>query len=202
MKKTIITVILAVLVISSFAAFRFSKYYSIACDDYADKGVKGRLSSEINVHIAEHLNENSDLCSDIIKINKLNDGMIGSIEINASKINHIANQLTHEIYEQISSTEYDFGVPLGNALGSKLFSSKGPKIKFNVTTVGAVSYEIKSELITGGINQTLHRVYIVYTSEIKCIAPFYESKNEIKNTVIIAETLIVGNIPEVIIPKN
>ncbi len=189
------------MIILTLFTFRFSKYYSASCDVYAQNGIKGGLTREINLNIINELNNEKTTNNQLVNIKYQSSGQISSIEMNSVQINLLANKLSDVVYDSIRTSNHDFGVPLGNALGSKLFSGKGPEIKIDIVPVGAVSYEIKSEMSSGGINQTLHRVYIEYTTEIECLAPFYKSKTTIENSVIISETLIVGKVPEVILPK-
>ena len=46
-----------------------------------------------------------------------------------------------------------------------------------------------------GINQTLHRIYLQVDCKVNILTPFENVEREIKNQVILAENVIVGNIP-------
>ena len=48
----------------------------------------------------------------------------------------------------------------GSFTGFKLLAGKGPGIKIRITPIGNVETDLKSEFITQGINQTLHRIYL------------------------------------------
>ena len=74
-------------------------------------------------------------------------------------------------------------------------SGFGPKIPINVSVAGTVDTNIKSEFIAQGINQTLHRVYVDFDCDMKIITPVKNFSQNVKNQVIIAEHVIVGNIP-------
>jgi hypothetical protein len=65
--------------------------------------------------------------------------------------------------------------------------------------LGSVDYVIDSKLISGGVNQTLHRITINYNFEINCLAPFSETVIAMNNTLILAETVIVGEVPNYIL---
>ena len=47
-----------------------------------------------------------------------------------------------------------------------------------------------------GINQTLHKLYLDIKCEISILTPFNTINESISNQLIIAENVIVGNIPE------
>lgn len=67
----------------------------------------------------------------------------------------------------------------------------------NIKTIpaGNVKTEFKSTFESSGINQTKHRISLEITTNIKVIAPFYTDTQEYINTIMIAETVIVADIP-------
>ncbi|MBO4453252.1 MAG: sporulation protein YunB, partial [Clostridia bacterium] len=124
------------------------------------------------------------------------------IKADALKINKIALGISEAVYDSIKDPETEYGVPLGNAIGSRFFAGKGPKIPVRLTQINAVSYEIKSDLISGGINQTVHRISVRYTVTVKCLAPFNENLIIINGEQIIAETVIIGEVPEILLRET
>lgn len=54
---------------------------------------------------------------------------------------------------------------------------------------------LKSEFTSQGINQTLHRVYLEIVCNVKVLTPFKDIERKITNQVLLAENVIVGNIP-------
>ncbi len=199
MKKRLICILLLIILIFSFLLFRLNKYYSIACDAYAETVIKGEISKETNNIILDHLNENTLQYSDITNIERANDQSISAITINTIKLNNIANELAYEIYDSIYESEKGYSLPLGNALGYKYLSGKGPEIEMSLIPLNAVKYNIKSEFTGSGINQTVHRIIIEFTTTVNCVAPFHHIKCELNFPIVITETLIVGKIPEIIL---
>lgn len=64
-----------------------------------------------------------------------------------------------------------------------------------MSTIGNVETELKSEFKTAGINQTLHQIYLDITCNVSILTPFNSTTEEIKNQILIAESIIVGEIP-------
>ena len=54
---------------------------------------------------------------------------------------------------------------------------------------------MKSEFISQGINQTLHRVYLQVKCNVQILTPFDSISEEITNQVLLLENVIIGNIP-------
>ena len=78
----------------------------------------------------------------------------------------------------------------------KLLAGRGPGIKIKISSMGNVQTDLKSEFISQGINQTLHRVYLQIDCEISILTPFDNLTKRITNQILIAENIIVGHIPD------
>ena len=70
---------------------------------------------------------------------------------------------------QVSACLLYTSIPLGNALGSKLFSGMGPELKVGVLPMGEVSAEYFTEFYAAGINQTRYKIYIVLKSDMALV---------------------------------
>ena len=101
-----------------------------------------------------------------------------------------------KIQEELNKVETDdVYIRLGSFTGSKLLAGRGPKVKFKISTIGNVETDLKSEFSSAGINQTLHRVYLEVKCRVVILTPFDEVEEIITNQVLIAEAVIVGNVP-------
>ena len=129
-------------------------------------------------------------------IEKDNNGNIIMIKSNVGPINEIISDVAVRIQEGIC--EYgneDIYISLGSFTGLKILSGNGPKIKIKIVSEGNVKTDLRSEFIAQGINQTLHRVYLQVDCEVSILTVFENITTEISNQVLIAENIIVGNIP-------
>lgn len=134
---------------------------------------------------------------ELYTIEKDEAGNIVIIKSNVVPINNMISDLTEGIqnrFEEIEASRID--IPLGNVLGMYYFSGWGPSIHAKVITTGTIDTELKSEFIAQGINQTLHRVYVNFNCEVKIVTPIKSFQKNITNQVIIAEHVIVGDIPD------
>lgn len=83
----------------------------------------------------------------------------------------------------------------GSFTGLKFLSGSGPKIKVEISSIGNVKTDLKSEFIAKGINQTLHKIYLQIDCEVNILTPFDSISKKITNQILIGEHVIVGNIP-------
>ncbi|MFR1739796.1 MAG: sporulation protein YunB, partial [Clostridia bacterium] len=111
-------------------------------------------------------------------------------------VNNIISDLTEKIQQEFEKipTEKIY-ITLGNLTGNYLLSGFGPRIPIKISMTGSVDTEIKSEFISQGINQTLHRVYVNFNCDMAVVTPMKRYNQNVVNQFIIAEHVIVGNIP-------
>jgi len=81
-------------------------------------------------------------------------------------------------------------------LGSRYFMGLGPRIPLRLSPGGSLKSEVISTFDEATINQTRHRLLLNLTAQVYCIAPFLNCSAEVSNEFSLAETLIVGEVPE------
>lgn len=134
---------------------------------------------------------------ELYTIEKDEAGNIVIIKSNVVPINNLISDLTENIQNEFNKLEKtQINIPLGNLFGTYFFSGVGPNIPAKVMISGTLDTEVKSEFISKGINQTLHRIYVNFDCNVKILTPIKNYSKMITNQVIIAEHVIVGNIPD------
>ena len=133
---------------------------------------------------------------DILEISKDQNGNINRVGTNIFTINKIISDIPVYIQDELEREENSsFKIPLGSFLGSKLFSGMGPKVNVKMQMVGDMETDLRSEFTSAGINQTLHRIYLEIKCRVIILTPFETMEEVIANQVLIAEGVIVGDIP-------
>lgn len=132
----------------------------------------------------------------LFTIEKDNNGNVVMIKANVVPINEIISDVANKIQEQIDQRgREDIEIALGSFTGFKLLAGRGPGIKIRISSIGNVETDLRSEFTSQGINQTLHRVYLQVKCRVSILTPFNDIEQEITNQVLLAENVIVGNLP-------
>ena len=119
------------------------------------------------------------------------------LQTNTKNVNKIISDIPVNIINKFQEKNTsDIFIYLGSALGLKLFSAQGPKIHIKIANIGNVDTKLVSEFASQGINQTLHRVYLNLSCEVTILTPYNTIKQTIENQVLIAESVIVGTVPD------
>lgn len=112
----------------------------------------------------------ADMSEQLIRVEKDDQNRISMLSMNTMAINEIANRCAIAAKDRIAQfTESSIKVPLGNVVGSKLFSGKGPKIRVKVQQAGTATAGFYTEFETAGINQTRYKIYVVLKARIRMI---------------------------------
>ena len=202
MKKVLLYIVIPILIFTSIIIYIVSDNYFIECEDYLNNIIKAELNESINQSIINDIQYNKISFEDILNYNYLENGKIASIHVDSQKLNLITSDITLSIQRIIKESKNKFGIPYTNLMGSRLFAEKGPKLSVIIAKNGSVDYKIDSQLISGGINQTLHRITLTFDTSINCTAPFQNLSFNIENTIIVSETMIVGEVPQIILPSK
>lgn len=191
-KKIKITLVIIVLLLIYKVVISYvDPIFETLCEDKV-KTIATLISNQESTKIM-----NKYQYEELYKIEKDEVGNVVIIKSNVVPMNNMISDLTEAIqnrFVEIEKTEIK--IPIGNLLGSYYFSGIGPSIPAKVVASGTVDTEVKSEFIAQGINQTLHKVYVNFECYFKIVTPMENFEKKVTNQVILAEHVIVGNIPE------
>ncbi len=119
------------------------------------------------------------------------------VSANIITVNEITSGVAVNIQKSLDNySDTEVKLALGSFTGSKLLSSIGPNIKINLSTVGKINTDLRSEFESKGINQTIHRVYLQIDCTVNILTPLETFQSEVSNQVLLIENVIVGEIPE------
>ena len=194
-KKRSKPILFAFIVIFAAAAFAFARNFDKACDQYARHDVINALTAEIHKIYAETAQKYAEELKNVITVQH-KDGETAAICADAQTLNMITFEMISSVTQMLENAKSVFSVPLGNAIGSKILSGKGPRIRLTVVNLGSVSAGIESELKSAGINQTLHRIYLRVNALVSVLTPFETHDAEICAEFVISEILVFGKVPE------
>lgn len=133
---------------------------------------------------------------DLIKIEKDDNNKITALSANVMQMNLISTNVTTKIDEELTKNYVsEIVLPIGSMLGINILGGYGPKIDVKTVPTGSVDVEFKSEFISTGINQTKHSIILEVSTSVMVLAPFYTNAETFVNSIVVAETIIVGDIP-------
>lgn len=130
-------------------------------------------------------------------------GRVAMLRANTMRMNQLATETAIIAQEQLNSIENQMvDIPLGAALGVRFLGGFGPRIGVQIVPIGAVRTHYESEFETAGINQTRHKIFLTLETTVSLIVPADSRKVSVNSTVPIAESIIIGQVPDSFVDVN
>lgn len=190
-----ITCFLLILAVSLFCLFEFKARDLV--HNLIDNELEIHAMNAIDKAVLEVLEETPVEYSSIIVLNSSENGTVNSLQTDTLAVNKLKSQLSMAITENIRQEQRTkVGIPAGAFTGLVLLSELGPDIYVTLRMGGSVTTTIKSDFISAGINQTIHRVYLVVDADVSLTCPIIFYETQFTTEYELCQTVIVGNTPQ------
>lgn len=124
-------------------------------------------------------------------------GNILSLSFNTAEGIRFRHLVIDQLIEELEGISPDeLSIPLGTVTGILLLSSVGPPLRVRVQSVGDVTAQFDNEFTAVGINQSRHSIYLTITATVYLLIPGETVAVSTEERICIAETIIVGNVPD------
>lgn len=135
--------------------------------------------------------------ADLISTSLDENGKISLVTLNTNMLNLIGTEIAQTVNADISEGKtYTAYVNPGSIFRSRIVSQLFPNIPFKVVPTGISEVRYTTEFEEAGINQTKYKVFINIDTEARLRIPFMTERVYAENTVLIAEAVIVGDVPD------
>jgi len=135
--------------------------------------------------------------TDFVRLTYNADGNVTSLETNYSNLATTSSEIIESATKVLSENDlFAIGIPIGTLSGGAILAGKGPDIKIKVKVSPKVTINIENEFYESGINQTLHRIVVVIDVNTFALLPMTKKEIKVTTKVCLAETVIVGKVPD------
>ncbi|MDR0952340.1 MAG: sporulation protein YunB [Oscillospiraceae bacterium] len=157
---------------------------------------KDLVTSTVNETVLEILGSGDYDYNYFVTMQKDSEGAVTSLSANMPRINAFSAKILKQVINATATAPLSEGIPLGTLIGSPLTLGRGPKIPVKVVVLTSSYSDFKNELTSVGINQSKHQIILQLRVEIDILLPWKVQSDEVDCEVLIAETIIVGRVPE------
>lgn len=135
--------------------------------------------------------------NDLVTLERSESGDIVALTSNMARANTLRAQLLEQALEALNGAEVmEMEVPLGTIFDWDIFSALGPGVDARIVYTGTAAAEFENEFSSAGINQTCHRIFFQIHADISVLLPGQQLQTTVSTRVCVAETVIVGKVPE------
>lgn len=194
--KKIIIIIVLIFFIYSVWLYYFNVMLPII-KTYSMAETKAVTEQAVNIAVSNVINKTINYNS-LIDINYSATGDIVSFSANQYEINTITREIVKETQYQMNTLGSDgLDIKLGTFLGIPFLTERGPNVNLRLMPIGAVSGEFVSEFNSVGINMTKHSLFLYVSTHVSIVLPIKNYELVTSTQVLLAESIIVGKVPEV-----
>ncbi|KXG77663.1 Sporulation protein YunB [Fervidicola ferrireducens] len=198
-KMNVYTVFILLIIILSILFAFIERQIAPSVLAIAEARARIIATEAINKAVKERITKNIKY-TDLIAIHKDVNGQVTLIQINTIEINRIETETSLEVVKTLKEISMEkIKIPLGLITGSKILSNIGPSINVSLYPVGTAYVDTSEAFEEAGINQTRHKILLDITAQVRIVQPLLSSRVEIKTSVPIAETIIIGTVPQTIL---
>ena len=183
--------------------FGFRQQFGENIDKISEIKAKGVVSRIINEAIAETFasEENQNRLFSV----ENNKDSVKTVQPNTILLNRMISDFGIMLQDRYEAAEPKKAkIPAGALTGSKFLSMTGLGVNIRILPLSVSSCSYESAFETQGINQTRYKIFLTVESTVRVLQPFSSKSIEVNNRILLAEMVIVGDVPEsyVNVPKD
>ena len=179
------------LFLSGAAMFLKNISCQIAVSDASDI-----VTQQINNAVAEIMAEGNYVGDYFVTFEKTAEGEVTAISSNMAKINALSAEILDRVVGATENHTLTVKIPAGNLTGVSLLMGRGPDVPVQIIVLTSSRVEFNNSVVTAGINQTKHQINLEIIVDIDILIPWESQSTQVITEVMIADTVIVGKVPE------
>ena len=186
----------ALLLVLLAAGIRINAYWRELAGSMALSDASDLITMTVNETVRKKLSEGNYPYDAFIRLEKDDNGAVTAITTNMSEVNGFSTEVLYDVVNAAEGGLLDIRIPIGTLLGSSLTMGRGPSIPVEVMALTSSRADFRNELSSAGINQTKHQIILELIIDIDVIVPWDTLSTQVVCQTLIAETVIVGKVPE------
>ena len=163
----------------------------IAVSDAADL-----VSAEVNRVIARVMTREEFASGGFVRFERAEDGTITAVSSDMGRINALSAEILDQVVGTAGNRTLTVSIPAGNLTGVSLLMGRGPAVPVEILMLTSSRVSFDNSIVTAGINQTKHQIVLTVAVDIDVLVPWGNESTQVKSQVLIADTIVVGQVPE------
>lgn len=166
-------------------------------DDISINQLEYLVTNIINNSVYDCMDSGEYSLGTLVRTDTDSDGSITGVSIDPYAANRMKSQIAAEITDRVNNiSNDDLDITVGELIGYCGLGSWGPRLPLTVTPNGNVYIDFAQEFHSCGINQVKNTVLVDVTVEVSAMMPFFKNSSTVHSSVIVADSVIVGDVPD------
>lgn len=131
-----------------------------------------------------------------VSVDPSGDGKVAAIAADAVALNRLKAGVTERLAHLLNG-RVTLGVPAGSLTDVGILNGRGPKIPIKLSLEGSADVTFQTTFESAGVNQSCHRIVMQITSSACSQSRRFELQVQESTSTVLAETVVVGEVPDV-----
>ena len=201
-RKNIAFRIICIFLIAAISFFLLDAKLRPAIIDLAAVEAKAVAEKTVNSAVEKALSDRAVKYSDIVTVNYSQNNIITGITTDIVKMNLFKSEISKTVDKAFEKNGFtSVTVPFGSATGFALLSGSGPYIDIKIGMSGVTTSDFENIFESAGVNQTQHSVMLRLETTVMLTLAGRRITCTVPTSFCVAQTVIVGSVPEVTVNK-
>lgn len=195
--RKVLRFIVFVVVVCIILLIFFRYKYHAAIHDLAETQIRNSTSDLINDAIDKQIELGHIQYDRMVYFEKDLEGRITALKTNMSEVNRLKTDILNLVNDEILALDTsDLGIPIGSLILPELLSGKGFQIPVLIHSIRNSDAFFSSNFTEAGINQTLQQLSMEVIVDVTVLVLGQTNSFTVSSSVVVAETVIVGQVPD------
>ena len=185
-----------VLILALAVLLRSAAYLRSASADTALSDARDSVTNGVHASVIRVLRDGNYGYGAFVTLEKDAEGNITAVVTDTARVNVFASEVLLEIAEAARDGMFDVRIPLGSLLGSDLLLGRGPEIPVRISMMTSPDVRFQNDFSAAGINQTRHALTLLTRVDVDIFVPWGAVSTAVETEVLIAETVLLGRVPQ------
>lgn len=193
----ILLIWIMILLLGTYVFFRIDRALCAALLRIAEVRVVQLATEAIYDSVQSEVWDRNLQYQDFVQVHKDTRGRVVFMQANTVKVTRMAAEITLATQNALQQLRNQtISLPLGILTGTYLLANKGPRVKVSIAPMGTVRVDVRDKFEPAGINQTRHRIWLDFDTEVRIVVPTMSTRTKVATQVPLAESVIVGEVPD------
>lgn len=154
------------------------------------------ITAKVNDAVLQTLSEGEYDGDYFVTFQKDEDGAITAVSCNMAHINMLTSRVLEKVIGKTQENTVTIGIPVGNLTGIPFLMGRGVKLPVKITVLSSSRAEFANSVVAAGINQTKHQIDLCVAVDMRLMLPWGSESDTVSTEILIADTVIVGKVPD------
>ncbi len=163
-----------------------------------ETAARSYLLSQMSQAVNEELRSEKN---GLVEINRTGGGEVSAVSADTAALNNLKAGVLSRLKKSLNGIVTAW-VPIGSLTGVGVLNGRGPGVPIRLKLEASADVTFQTEFCSAGVNQSCHRITMTVTAKAYSQSKRFEALVEEETETVLAETVVIGAVPDVALTKS